>query len=357
MLGVYPTAATAENWVHEAIVAKVRRALAALDQGNPAPPWVENLPAEIHSREALATRYAEFCVAAERLSPGQRAKVLSALEAQNNIPAVFDGVTPCPRLDTLPARARKSIKGLFAAAFEVLKSLKIRDRQFARIFASPNGKYCPFCGIEPFEAPGLAREDLDHYLPKQYYPLAGANLRNLAPMGGKCNSAYKLSQDVICDGAGQRRRCFDPYGNQSAQVSLIGSRPFEGNVVDLFPLPAWQIDLLGEPEAVATWDQVFHIRRRYEGKVNAHFRDWIEQFAVWCDREVGLIETRQQVIGAIDRYMLAVLQRDHGEASHLKRGTFEMLRQHCHEGDGSDRLVAWFSGLVRGQRQLREAAA
>jgi hypothetical protein len=54
-------------------------------------------------------------------------------------------------------------------------------------------------------------------------------------------------------------------------------------VVDLFPLLAWHIDLIGEPEAVTTWDHVFDIRRRYEGKVNAHFRDWVEQFAC-CGR-------------------------------------------------------------------------
>lgn len=357
MLSVYPIAATAENWVHEALAEKVRRAVAALDEGRPTPLWADDVPADLQNREALSARYEEFCVAAGRLGPRQRAKIVGALEAQNNIPAVFDGVTPCPRLETLPARVRTSIKDLFAAGFDTLKALKVRDRQFATIFTSPNGKYCPFCGIEPFEAPGLAREDLDHYLPKHLYPLAGANLRNLAPMGSKCNSAYKLSQDVICDGTGQRRRCFDPYGDQHAQVSLVGSRPFEGNVVDPFPLPAWQIDLLGEPDKVATWDQVFRIRLRYEGKVNAHFRDWVEQFAVWCDREVGDIVTRGQVVDALDRYMLAVLLRDHGEAAHLKRGTFEMLRLRCQEGADPDRLVAWFSGLVRGQRQLREAAA
>lgn len=357
MLHVYPIAATAENWVHDAITLKVRHALEALNDGQPAPTWADHLPAELHDRAALATRYDNFCVAVGKLSTSQRKKLLSALQAQNNIPAVFDGVTPCPRVDALPARSRKIVKELFEAAFDTLKSLKIRDRQFATIFASPNGKYCPFCGIEPFEAPGLAREDLDHYLPKQHYPFAGANLRNLLPMGGKCNSAYKLSKDVICGTTGQRRRCFDPYGEQHAQVSLLGSRPFEGNVVDLFPLPAWHIDLLGEPEAVTTWEQVFDIRRRYEGKVNAHFRDWVEQFAFWCEREVGLIETAPQVLDALDRYMTAVLGREQGEASHLKRGTFEMLRQHCHIGDDVDRLVAWFSGLVRGQRQLRELAA
>ncbi|WP_198384392.1 hypothetical protein [Roseomonas sp. KE2513] len=123
--------------------------------------------------------------------------------------------------------------------------------------------------------------------------------------------------------------------------------------MDLLPFPAWQIDLVGDPEAVANWDRIFNIKQRYEGKANAHFRDWTELFAFWCEREVGLIETRQQVVEALDRYMIAVLQREKGEASHLRRSVFEMLRWHCYEGKDADRLSAWFTGLVRSQRQLR----
>jgi hypothetical protein len=357
MLNVYPIAATAENWVHEAVYTKVKRALEALREGEPPPDWSHEMREELAGIETLENAFKAFCTASQGLGPRQMSKVLLALEEQNNIPAVFDGVTACPRLSTLPKCVREPTKALFEAAFDALKTLRIRDRQYELIFADLPGKCCPFCGIEPFEAPGLAREDLDHYLPRSLYPFAGANLRNLAPMGSKCNRAYKHVADVICDGDGHRRRCFDPYGQEHAEVSLMESRPFEGGDAGPFPLPAWQIDLLGEAQAVETWDQVFDIRRRYEGKVKAHFREWAEHFAIWCEKEVGLIETQQEVVAALARYLAAVLQRMHGDGAHLKRAMFEMMHQQCEGGDVSVRLVAWFSSLVRAQRKILEEPA
>ncbi len=352
MLNVYPIAATAENWVHDAVSGKVRTALEALNNGAAAPGWADNMHADLADRAALETRYNAFRKVAEGLSDRQRTKVLRALEDQNNIPAVFEGVAACPRIAAIPVKIRKPTADLFTAAFDALKSFKVRDRQYEAIFEGLPGKCCPFCGIEPFEAPGLAREDMDHYLPRSLYPFAGANLRNLAPMGGKCNRAYKQAVDVICDGTGQRRRCFDPYGQNRAEVSLLASRPFEGTGDGPFPLPAWQVDLLGDAESVATWDQVFQIRRRYEGKVTAHFREWMEHFAVWCGGQVGLVTTQQDVVAALDRYLDFVLQRMHDDGAHLKRAMFEMLRRQCEESDISARLTSWICALVRSQSQL-----
>ena len=84
---------------------------------------------------------------------------------------------------------------------------------------------CPFCGCEYFDAPGAPREDLDHYLPKSLYPFAAANLRNLVPMGMKCNERYKLAQDILRDAAGVRRRSFDPYAERQIKVILDNSVP------------------------------------------------------------------------------------------------------------------------------------
>lgn len=355
MLNVYPIAATAENWVHEAVYTKVKSALDALNNSDAAPDWADDMHEHLAHREALKTRYDAFRRIARDLSVKQRTKVLRALEDQNNIPAIFDGVVPCSRLTEIPARIRKPTVALFTAVFDVLKTLKVRDRQYETIFDNLPGKCCPFCGIEPFESPGLAREDLDHYLPRSLYPFAGANLRNLAPMGGKCNRAYKQAQDMICDEAGQRRRCFDPYGENLATVSLMASRPFEDVETGPFPLPVWQVDLLGDPDFVATWDQVFQIRLRYERKIRAHFSEWMKHFGNWCAREVGLVTTQQEVISALARYLSSVLQRTHDDGAHLKRAMFEMLRQKCAESDISDRLTNWLSALVRAQTQLAAA--
>lgn len=351
MLNTYPIAATAENWVHNAVYAKVKLALEMLNNGLAAPDWADNLRADLANREALRSRYDAFRDAAALLSCRQRTKVLRALESQNNFPAMFDGVTVCPRLAEMPVKIRNPIDALFTSAFDALKGLKVRDRQYQMIFTNLPGKCCPFCGIEPFEAPGLAREDLDHYLPRSLYPFAAANLRNLTPMGGKCNSSYKNALDVICDPAGVRRRCFDPYGENLAKVTLMASQPF-GNTESGFPLPDWQVDLLGDADSVATWDQVFQIRRRYKGKLEAHYRDWMEHFANWCAREAIVTTTQQEVISALERYLNSVLQCSHEDGAHLKRAMFDMLRQKCAGSDVSDRLTNWLSALVSAQRQL-----
>lgn len=353
MLNVYPIQATAENWLHDVLSEKIVAAVSAMNVGAVPIGWGEGLRAELQGRPALAARYDAFCVAARALTNAQREELLQVLTDQNNIPAVFDGQTACPSLLALPESIRKPTRDLFDVAFDSLKALGIRDRQYALIYGQLPGKCCPFCGIEPFEAPGLAREDLDHYLPISRYTFAGANLRNLAPMGGKCNASYKLAQDVLCDEDGNRRRCFDPYGAERVDVSLLHSRPFEGEIRDFFPLPDWQIDFVGDADAAQTWDTVFHIRPRYKANVlDAFFREWIEHFAFWCDREVASIEIAAEVIAALERYLHAVLQDGGGYADFLRKAMFEMLVQHCREGEDSERLVDWFVALVQARRDM-----
>ena len=53
MLNVYPIAATAENWVHEAVYAKVKSALLSLNEGGAAPDWADGMHADLADREAL----------------------------------------------------------------------------------------------------------------------------------------------------------------------------------------------------------------------------------------------------------------------------------------------------------------
>jgi hypothetical protein len=234
MLFGYSVAATAENWLHECLFEMVRSALTLMNAGGGAGNWPDCVPpahkARLRNRATLRAKFESFCQAAKQVTQEERLQVLDALATQNNIPAVFDGTTVCLRNEDLPGAIRESTKDLFSIAFDILTGLKIRDRHYQIIYDRLPARVCPFCGIEPFEAPGLAREDLDHYLAISHYPFAGTNLRNLAPMGGKCNSAYKGVKDVLWDAAEHRRRCFDPYGAATAAVSLLNSRPFDGEI-------------------------------------------------------------------------------------------------------------------------------
>jgi hypothetical protein len=166
-------------------------------------------------------------------------------------------------------------------------------------------------------------------------------------MGGKCNSAYKGVRDVLCDASGHRRRCFDPYGAGTAAVSLLNSRPFDGELKESILLPKWQIDLLGPAEEIATWDDIFQIRERYRANVlDAEFRTWMDHFAQWCVQEVGVLHSQDEVVDALNRYLAAVIQEGFIGATFLKKATFEMLKMNCVGGNVSERLVAWFVSLV-----------
>jgi hypothetical protein len=188
MLFGYSVAATAENWLHECLCEMVRSVLTLMNAGDGAGNWPDCVPpahkARLSNRPALRAKFESFCQAAMQVTQEERLQVLVALATQNNFPAVFDGTTACLRNEDLPGAIREPAKDFFSTAFDILTRLKIRDRHYQNIYDSLPARVCPFCGIEPFEAPGLAREDLDHYLAISHYSFAGANLRNLTPMGG-----------------------------------------------------------------------------------------------------------------------------------------------------------------------------
>lgn len=119
-------------------------------------------------------------------------------------------------------------------------------------------------------------------------------------MGVRCNTRYKGTADVLHDKTtGNHRRAFDPYGDVKATVSLLNGVPFAGRERNLMQLPKWEVDLLGPPDAVETWDQVFQIRKRYEFDIlDGEYRDWIKTFANWCADAVGVPATADDLASA-----------------------------------------------------------
>jgi hypothetical protein len=205
-----------ENWLHDAIAESIKSIHKNIDNGEDFPPWPEILPKGTHghlrSRHGLRERLKVYDAVARKLDHSSRASLLEALEQTNRIADLVSGTGDCTTTDGLPESARAAIKSLFHFAFELLTDLGVRDRSY-RIVYQAIQRVCPFCGVEPFEKPGAPREDLDHYLNKDLYAFASANLRNLVPMGTKCNSKYKLSANILRRADGTRRTAFDPYNH------------------------------------------------------------------------------------------------------------------------------------------------
>ncbi len=343
----YPIAAVAENWLHECMVEVVTTIHVRLNARQRALAWPLIIPeacrARLNSRTGLRNYLTTYTKAARKLDPAQRAQVLNCLQQQNAIADLVSCASNCDGLSDLPAEIRAPAKDLFVFAFGLLTDLGVRDRHYAIIHEACKHQVCPFCCSEYFDAPGAPREDYDHYLAVSRYPFAAANLRNLTPMGMKCNERYKRDQDVLRDEAGNRRLSFDPYANRQLGVSLMNSIPFGQ---DDEKTPVWHIDFVPESPECATWDSVFQIRTRLSRDIlDQSFSHWLTVFAGWFVRRKGTGDTS-------DAHLIAAV-REHAEDIELAGmkareflcgPVFRMIELRCTNGD--NRLLQFIRDLI-----------
>jgi len=192
--------------------------------------------------------------------------------------------------------------------------------------------YGPGCCGRTFDAPTAKREALDHYLVEEKYTFAAVNLRNLVPMGGKCNSRYKLATDIRKRGDNTHRRAFDPYNAPGVAISLDESVPFAGpgGIV-----PAWQIDFDLNSEEVETWNDVFSLRERLiRDEMNEKdFKGWLREFSAWCRSARHTDTTDTGIIDAVERFFYYQHTLGFKDRAFLKAATFRMLLRCCREGN------------------------
>jgi len=286
MLATYPIEATEENWLSNCLTTAILARLAQLDAGEASvtfPADVEVEYRDIISRfTGIVERFIALADALVGLNTDQRQAVRSAIETQNRIPDIFDGATDCFACnDALPV-IHDLAKKLFEFSFGALSRIKspgavssVRDVHYAIAYDQLAKKCCPFCGMERLEPhhADIPRPDLDHYLAVSLYPFCGVNLRNLTPMGDRCNSSYKLAQDILYDQHGNRLPCYDPYGDVTAEFSLAGS------IIVGTPAgaPVWILHLGPASPQTVNWDRIFRIKLRLEQSLNAEFSSWVTE--------------------------------------------------------------------------------
>jgi hypothetical protein len=342
----YPVAATRNNWLHECLCEAIRNVHGAADAGKRYPTWPKILPdayrAKLRARNALRDRVRAYDRAIRKLAKPDRDLVLQAVEEENRIADLLSGACECATIDALPKAIHEPVDALFGLAFGLLTDLDVRDQQYAAIYAAAPERMCAFCGTEYFDAPGAPREALDHYLTKSRYPFAAANLRNLVPMGHKCNSSYKLANDLLRCADGSRRVAFDPYNHANVSVLLDDSAPFDGTTENT---PRWVIRFAPESPAVPTWDEVFSVRERYRrDHLDPSFANWLGLFGKWARREGLGADTDQALVAALRRYEELWAESGLQDRAFLKAAVFRMLRRHCEAGH--QRLMAQLRNLV-----------
>lgn len=281
---------------------------------------------------------------AKELSPDEKNQVFQAMNDQNQISQLLSGKYDCRKLKDLPKCIQKPIKDIFSFAFDLLTDFEIRDRQYEIIYNAIPKHVCPFCGYEIFEAPGSPREALDHYLNESDYPFAASNLYNLAPMGDKCNSRYKLAADILWHDNGTRRKSFNPYQHDEVRISLDDSTPFATDKND--QMPEWKIDFIPTSEEAETWDEVFKIKSRYvESILNPSYKTWLEHFKAWF-KSTGNTppKTNEELFIFLEKHIeyLNTIESDGRDI--LKTSTFKMLYKHCKAGN--ERLILLLTDII-----------
>jgi hypothetical protein len=335
MLFGYPLAATLNNWLHDCMLEAVKNVHALVDAKKRYPAWPKILPvahqATMQFRTGLRDRLKAYNIALRQLSSkSERDAVLAAVTDQNRIADLLSSACSCATLDALPTAIHAAVTSLFDFAFGLLTDLKVRDEHYKAIYDAAFEHVCPFCGTEFFDAPGAPREALDHYLAKSRYPFAAANLRNLVPMGHKCNSNYKLAVDVLYDASGVRRVVLDPYNHSKIGVVLDDSDPFNGSMPNM---PSWTIQFVPDGPAVSTWDTVFSVRERYRrDHLDREYMRWLSGFQSWARIAKLHTDTDDQLVDALRKYEQYWFASGIQDRAFLKAAVFRMLRQHCENG-------------------------
>jgi hypothetical protein len=352
MLFGYPVEAIAENWFHECLFEILRTVHNHLANDLEPPSWPEIIPQEhreiLRKRHGLRNRLETYKEIAARLDKNQLGELSKALEEQNQIERLLAGACNCSNINDLPEAIRQPVKDLFEFGFNLLSKLEIRDRQYEVIYNSSPYHICPFCGCEYFDAPRAPREALDHYLAESKYPFAAANLHNLVPMGHKCNSKYKLAEDILYKEDGTRRKAFYPYnlGDTKIRVSLDESDPFSGDR-GIFSHSTWEINFEPDTEEVSTWDEVFKIRDRYVRDVlDVELNNWLWTFGAWCRSAQVRARSMHDVIDALQRYAKFMEDTGINDRAFLKAAVFRMLYSKCQQNN--QRMIDILSGLVFG---------
>ncbi len=350
MLFGYPIEATKENWLHECLCEILQLIHSCIETGGPLPVWPDMIPKQyrniLQKRTGLRDRLNTYQTALAKLDVTKQQQILQALNDQNEIALLLSCQLSCNAISELPKTIREPVKKLFEFAFELLTDLEVRDKHYKAI-SDVIPHVCPFCGCCPFSGLGSRREPLDHYLLESKYPFAGSNLRNLVPMCNACNSGYKLNKDILYKKDGTRRKSFDPYNCSGLCLSVENSQPFAGILTPIGQLPRWQIEFSPNIEEVFTWDEVFHIRERYERDVlNEDFKRWLDDFRAWCKSARIAPSSDEEWVDALNRY--ATLYEDMGisDRAFLRAAVFRMLHIHCQKGE--QRLIKLIRDVVNG---------
>lgn len=358
MFYTLPEAALSGNMLSDRLTSEIIKAIQAINSGEPPDEFPEGVDEEnravFQRSPGLIARFHALVAALQEVDGPAREQVLDAITSQNNLPHILDGMADFHSCSESQPRIQSLGADLFSFAFDKLTDLKlpgmndaVRDWHYKTIFASLPRKCCPVCGIEKLEAPhpDIPRHDLDHYLAISRYPFAGVNLKNLTPMGDRCNKSYKRATDIMFDRDGARRRSYFPYGNATAHITIAGSVLFGAEngshewAVALEPITAESLN----------WDRVFEIRLRYlDGILRSDFDQWVSQLCEYLKGHQVDLASKNSVLQGMQRFSAICEYESLPGIALLKRSVIELMATELQGQPEGGRLHAFLQSAAAG---------
>ena len=263
------------------------------------------IPIVNRSRVSLRDNLIAITTAYHDLLPAEKTQVQQAFSVNSNVRDLCNNTALNPvKFDALPNTMQVLLKGFLTMLWEDFPQNLLLEADCGTVqehfnsFVSGTHQQalvCPFCGLNKLKtSESINRDAYDHYIPKAFYPFISINFQNLFPICHECNSDEKKATDTLYHGA-VRRQVFYPfattYNPDQLSISVVPTQNY--NPVNLKTL-LYDIDwyyslaLNGNGDIrLASWDDIFHIKRRYRENVLVYQTEWYEEILLRYKRELA----------------------------------------------------------------------
>ncbi|HIF9150963.1 hypothetical protein [Photobacterium damselae] len=262
-----------------------------------------------NNKNALDKKFKAVFEQIKCLNPSQKKQLKRMFINHQRTKRLCQDLVAIVDFSTYPDNFKKSLKELGEYLYTSgLKNAQIRELAIAKYgdnnstlyehwvaFRRVNGVVCTFCGIQDYEeqlpddSDTKWRPAYDHYLPKEKYPFAAVNFRNLIPCCYQCNSKSKGTVDP-CD--------WSDSGRKQAKY------PFDSNIVlglklkfvkeNVAAEKPWVVELKDESdEAHQTWNKVYKIKHRVTSRLNSNYVAWIRSHCPDCIGTADIEEKKE----------------------------------------------------------------
>lgn len=256
------------------------------------------------SKVSLKGNLVAITLAYHQLTTIEKLQVQNAFQVNTNIENICTNINAFPvKYNTVPIGIREIVKNFLTMLWDAFPQNALLESSCGTIqehftsFVSPSHQralVCPFCGLNKLKtSESINRDAYDHYIPKALYPFISINFKNLFPICHECNSDEKKATDILYNGI-TRRQVFYPldssYHSDQLSIEVIPTQQYNPiNFKTLLYDINWDyaIKLAGilDPR-LTSWDEIFHIKRRYKENVLRYQIEWYDEFLKRYKREL-----------------------------------------------------------------------